>query len=94
MSTARGSRGCVGGGSYGGLCAGLAMRCVGADAHVYERSAQPSRIGGGIVVQPEFAEYLEAFGYARLEVVAVPTHERRFLARDGSVKSVAPDSSF
>lgn len=85
MDDLAGTRIAVVGGSYGGLCAGLALRCVGADVHVYERTAAYDRVGGGIVVQPDFADYLEAFGYARPETVAVPTIGRRFLARDGSV---------
>lgn len=82
------------GGSYGGLCSALAMRCVGADVHIYERSEQYNRIGGGIVVQPDFAEYLESFGYARPETVAVPTTQRKFLSRDGSIKHSTRDSTF
>lgn len=82
------------GGSYAGLCAGLALRCVGADVDIYERSAQPNRTGGGIVMQPDFADYLEAFGYARPETVAVPTVGRRFLNRDGSIAREVPDATF
>ncbi len=82
------------GGSYGGLCTGLAMRCIGADVHVYEQSDQHDRIGGGIVVQPDFAEYLEAFGYARPEAVAVATKKRQFLNRDGTTKATARDGVF
>jgi len=47
--------------------------------NLFERSPDFDRIGGGIVVQPDFAEYLEAFGYARPEMVAVATTRRRFL---------------
>ncbi len=89
-----GARVAVAGGSYAGLCAALAFRCVGANVDVFERSADPSRVGGGIVVQPDFADYLEAFGYARPESVAIPTVGRRFLRRDGSVAHTAPDSTF
>lgn len=82
------------GASYGGLCAGLALACVGADVQIFERSRSLSRIGGGIVVQPDFAEYLEAFGYARPDSVAIPTQGRRFLARDGSILHTSRDATF
>jgi monoamine oxidase len=82
------------GGSYGGLSAALALRCVGHDVRIFERTTAFDRIGGGIVVQPDFAEYLESFGYARPEAVAVSTTRRRFLARDGSVKHTTSDSVF
>ncbi len=82
------------GASYGGLCAALALRCVGCDVRVFERSPDFDRIGGGIVVQPEFAEYLEAFGYARPEQVAVPTVKRRFLERSGAVAHSTGDNTF
>ncbi len=82
------------GGSYAGLCTGLALRCVGADVHVYERTVQNNRIGGGIVVQPDFADYLEAFGYARPENIATPTVGRKFLNLDGSVAQYSPDATF
>lgn len=82
------------GGSYGGLCAALALRCVGHDVEVFERAADLDRIGGGIVVQPDFAEYLEAFGYVRPESAAVPTSKRRFLRRDGSVAATSRDATF
>ena len=82
------------GGSYGGLCAALALRCVGHDVEVFERATDFNRIGGGIVVQPDFAEYLEAFGYARPESAAVPTHRRRFLRQDGSIAATSADATF
>jgi 2-polyprenyl-6-methoxyphenol hydroxylase-like FAD-dependent oxidoreductase len=82
------------GGSYGGLSAALALRCVGHDVRIFERTTAFDRIGGGIVVQPDFAEYLESFGYARPEAVGVSTTRRRFLARDGSVKHTTSDSVF
>lgn len=82
------------GGSYGGLCAALALRCVGHDVEVFERARDFSRIGGGIVVQPDFGEYLEAFGYARPESAAVPTNRRRFLRRDGSIAATSGDATF
>src|SRR5258706_16403743 len=82
------------GGSYGGLCAALGLRCVGCDVHVFERSPDFDRVGGGIVVQPDFADYLEAFGYARPESAAVPTMRRKFLNRDGSIRYTTGDNVF
>ncbi|MEM9066174.1 MAG: hypothetical protein AAGB51_11860 [Planctomycetota bacterium] len=82
------------GGSYGGLCAALALRCVGHEVKVFERASGIDRIGGGIVVQPDFAEYLEAFGYAKPESAAVPTSRRRFLRQDGSIAATGGDATF
>ncbi|MEM9064185.1 MAG: FAD-dependent monooxygenase [Planctomycetota bacterium] len=82
------------GGSYAGLCAALSLRCAGVEATVYERSRDYDRTGGGIVVQPDFAEYLEGFGYARPQVVAVPTSRRVFLRRDGSIAGKTRDATF
>ena len=82
------------GGSYAGLCAALSLRCVGHEPTVYERSETYDRIGGGIVVQPDFAEYLEGFGYARPQAVAVPTSRRVFLERDGSIAATTRDATF
>jgi 2-polyprenyl-6-methoxyphenol hydroxylase-like FAD-dependent oxidoreductase len=43
----------VAGGSVGGLCAGLALRGIGADVNVFEREPGPMDTrGAGIVVQP------------------------------------------
>ncbi|MEM1165935.1 MAG: FAD-dependent monooxygenase [Planctomycetota bacterium] len=94
MSALSEARVAVVGGSYAGLCAGLALRCAGVDVHVYERTPDHNRIGGGIVVQPDFADYLEAFGYARPETVAIPTVGRKILDRDGSVARYAKDATF
>ncbi|MEM1330361.1 MAG: FAD-dependent monooxygenase [Planctomycetota bacterium] len=93
-SRLQGLRVAVAGGSYAGVCAGLALRCAGADVRIYERSQNVLRVGGGIVVQPDFAEYLDAFGYARPETVGVPTTGRRFLNRDGSVDHRSADATF
>lgn len=82
------------GGSYGGLCAALALRCVGHEVEVFERQSDIERVGGGIVVQPDFAEYLEAFGYATPGAAAVPASRRRFLHKDGSIVATSGDATF
>jgi len=43
----------IAGGSIGGLCAGIALRGIGADVQIFERESGPMDIrGAGIVVQP------------------------------------------
>ena len=49
----------IAGGSIGGLCAGVALRGIGADVHIYERVAGPMETrGAGIVVQGDLVHLL------------------------------------
>ena len=49
----------IAGGSIGGMCAGIALRGIGADVEIFERSAGPMETrGAGIVVQPHLTSLL------------------------------------
>ncbi|HCF25845.1 MAG TPA: FAD-dependent monooxygenase, partial [Cyanobacteria bacterium UBA11049] len=74
------------GGSLGGLCAALALRHIGCDVEVFERSPQEMiDPGAGLVMQPELIHLLEGYGIATREEVSVPSPIRQFLGRDGAV---------
>lgn len=74
------------GGSLGGLCAALAMRYIGCDVEVFEKSPQEmTDRGAGLVMQPELIHFLEDYGIASREEVSVPSPIRQFLGRDGTV---------
>lgn len=80
-------RAIVVGGSIGGLAAGLALRSIGCDVEIFERS--PLRVlkdrGAGLVVQSETIDFLEKHEITTWETVSVPTKTRQYLNRDGSV---------
>ena len=82
------------GGSYAGLATALTLRQAGHKVELFERSEAASRVGGGIVVQPDFADYLERNGYGSQQTIGVPTVRRRFLGPDGSVGHTTSDSVF
>lgn len=70
------------GGSLAGLTAGLLLRDLGLDVHVYERSsAQLESRGAGIVVHPIAVRYLEERGGNSLSRIS--THANRLLYLDG-----------
>jgi len=72
----------IAGGSIGGLCAGLALRGIGADVTVYEREAGPfDTRGAGIVVQPHLVSLLRDHHAPPLPVTGCRV--RRYLAPDG-----------
>src|SRR5262245_47252293 len=72
----------VAGGSIGGLCTGLALRAMGCDVEVHERTpgAMSSR-GAGIVVQDDLLRLLRRCGAPDLP--ATSCRERRYLLSDG-----------
>jgi 2-polyprenyl-6-methoxyphenol hydroxylase-like FAD-dependent oxidoreductase len=79
------------GGSLGGLCSAIALRALGCEVDVYERSSGLLRDrGAGIVLQPEVVEVFARYGVAAPEEVSVPVRERRYLAPDGSVLQEGP----
>jgi 2-polyprenyl-6-methoxyphenol hydroxylase-like FAD-dependent oxidoreductase len=75
-------RAVVAGGSLGGLCAGIALRGIGAAVDIYERYAGPMETrGAGIVVQPQLTELLR-----RSDAPLLPTTScsiRRYLQPGG-----------
>jgi 2-polyprenyl-6-methoxyphenol hydroxylase-like FAD-dependent oxidoreductase len=72
----------VGGGSIGGLCAGIALAGAGADVQIFERHAGALETrGAGIVVQPELTGLLHRHGAPPLPVTSC--RGRRYLEPDG-----------
>lgn len=72
----------VGGGSIGGLCAGIALAGAGADVQIFEHHAgamEPR--GAGIVVQPELSALLHRHDAPPLPVTSC--RARRYLEPDG-----------
>ena len=68
MRASRAKRAIVAGAGIGGLAAGIALRRIGFEVSVLERSPEPREVGSGIVIQPNGARALEALG-----VPALPT---------------------
>src|SRR5215469_17495899 len=81
----------VAGGSIGGLCAGIALRGVGCEVEVYERTpgAMDSR-GAGIVVQNDLLNLLQRHGAPDLP--AVSCRQRQYLLPQGgdSIVTASP----
>lgn len=76
------------GGSLGGLYAAVALRDVGCDVAVFERSGRAlSSRGAGIVVQPEAVSYLEERGLLRTAAISTEARWRRYLDRVGGIAS-------
>jgi 2-polyprenyl-6-methoxyphenol hydroxylase-like FAD-dependent oxidoreductase len=73
------------GASYAGLCAAAAFQANGWRATVVEKSPDVSRTGGGVVVQPRMAEYLEAHNLASPGISSVPAKTRVLYQPDGTV---------
>jgi 2-polyprenyl-6-methoxyphenol hydroxylase-like FAD-dependent oxidoreductase len=79
------------GGSLGGLFNGIALRSLGCEVEVFEKSSGLMRDrGAGIVFQQEVAEFLTRYAVAPLESVVVPVRTRRYLEADGSVAQEGP----
>jgi 2-polyprenyl-6-methoxyphenol hydroxylase-like FAD-dependent oxidoreductase len=77
------------GGSIGGLCAGVALRGLGADVHVYESQAGPMDTrGAGIVVQDELLTLLRQHGAPELPTTAC--RFRRYLDPAGGNGRIQP----
>jgi 2-polyprenyl-6-methoxyphenol hydroxylase-like FAD-dependent oxidoreductase len=74
------------GGSLGGLFTAIALRTIGWRVDVFERSphALDSR-GGGLVLQPDVLNVFHFAGLARHAPLAVPSGDRIYLNREGSV---------
>lgn len=79
----------VAGGSIGGLCAGLALRGIGADVNVFERESGPMDTrGAGIVVQSHLTSLLREHNAPELPVTSCRI--RRYLdpaGGDGQTQS-------
>jgi len=75
------------GGSLGGLFSAICLRAIGWHVEIFERSPQEldSR-GGGLVLQPSVLDALDFAGVAAGDDFGVPSRDRIFVARDGSVQ--------
>jgi len=62
----KGTRAIVAGAGIGGLAAGIALRRIGFEVTVLERSPAPREVGSGIVIQPNGVRALEALGVPAL----------------------------
>src|SRR5712692_4220727 len=81
----------VAGGSLGALFNAIALRSLGFEVEVFEKSAGLMKDrGAGIVFQQEVAELLSRYEVASLDAVVVPVHTRRYLGHDGSVLQEGP----
>ncbi|HEY7328009.1 MAG TPA: FAD-dependent monooxygenase [Gemmataceae bacterium] len=79
------------GGSLGGLFDAIALRSLGYEVDVYEKSSGLMQDrGAGIVFQSEVAEFLTRYNVAPLESVVVPVRTRRYLHADGSIAQEGP----
>ena len=81
----------VAGGSLGGLFNAIALRSLGCEVEVFEKSSGLMKDrGAGIVLQDEVAEFLRQHRIATAVEIRVPVHTRRYLAPDGSVAQEGP----
>jgi len=72
----------VAGGSIGGLCAGIALRGIGCDVDIYERTSGPmTGRGAGIVVQEQLLQLLHRHGAPDLPITTC--QYRQYLRPDG-----------
>ena len=72
----------IAGGSIGGLCAGVALRGIGANVHIYERVTGPMETrGAGIVVQGDLVNLLRQHHAPDLPMTACRV--RRYFDPDG-----------
>ena len=79
------------GGSLGGLSAGIALRRIGWDVEVFERSASALKDrGAGLVMQPELLDFLKRHDLPSPEAMSVLSKARQFLDRDGQVIQTEP----
>ncbi|NJR76466.1 MAG: FAD-dependent monooxygenase [Scytonema sp. CRU_2_7] len=78
----------------GGLCAGLALHCIGCDVEIFERTSyqeialtpggMQSR-GAGLVVQMEINRFLAERGITTAETVGVTSWKRQYITGDNSI---------
>src|SRR6202790_5572988 len=79
------------GGSLGGLFNAIALRSLGCEVDVFEKSSGLMKDrGAGIVLQQEVAEFLTRCEVVPPESVVVPVRTRRYLEAGGSVAEEGP----
>ena len=83
------------GGSLGGLSTAIALRRIGWDVEVFERSASELKDrGAGLVMQPELLDFLKSQALPHQETISVLSEARQFLDREGHVLRVEPRAQF
>jgi 2-polyprenyl-6-methoxyphenol hydroxylase-like FAD-dependent oxidoreductase len=79
------------GGSLGGLFSAIALRSLGYEVEVFEKSSGLMKDrGAGIVFQDEVGEFLTQFQVAPVESIVVSVRNRRYLNADGSISHEGP----
>ena len=82
------NRAIIAGGSLGGLMTGIALKAIGVDAHIYERSPKVlDDRGAGIVMQAETETFLTQYANLRPEQAGVWLKYRQYLNREGTPES-------
>src|ERR1700688_1921273 len=79
------------GGSLGGLFNAIALRSLGCEVDVFEKSSglMEDR-GAGIVFQQEVPDLLTRYDVAPLDAIVVPVRTRRYLGHDGALLQEGP----
>lgn len=79
------------GGSLGGLFNAIALRDLGYDVTVFEKSSGLMRDrGAGIVLQGEVIDLFRRYGVGAVNEISVPVRDRRYLNPDGGVARDGP----
>src|SRR6202158_448060 len=79
------------GGSLGGLFNAIALRSLGCEVEVFEKSSGlMNDRGARIVFQQEEADPLPRFDVAPLHATVAPVRTRRYLGHDGAVLQEGP----
>src|SRR5712671_4669195 len=79
------------GGSLGGLFNAIALRSLGYEVEVFEKSSGLMKDrGAGIVFQDEVGEFLTRYNVTAVESIVVPVSTRRYLNVDGSISQEGP----
>jgi 2-polyprenyl-6-methoxyphenol hydroxylase-like FAD-dependent oxidoreductase len=82
------SKAIIAGGSLGGLMTGIALKAIGVDVNIYERSARVlDDRGAGIVMQIETETFLTQYAGLKPEQTGVWLKYRQYLNRDGTPES-------
>src|SRR6202049_2034092 len=79
------------GGSLGALFNAVALRDLGYDVTVFEKSSGLMRDrGAGIVLQSEVTELFRRYSVGSLDGISVPVRDRRYLNHYGGVAQEGP----
>lgn len=91
MSDRRVSKALIIGGSLGGLFTATALRAIGWQVEVYERSpAKLDSRGGGIVLQHEVVEAFKFSGIQTSNALGVRSNNRTYLDQQGEIRDKQP----